>query len=37
MAQLAQLKRYGHQRKRATGSKLVARQPQKKWTWGESS
>lgn len=37
IVQLAQLKRYGHQRKRATGTKLVARQPQKKWTWGESS
>lgn len=36
MAQLAQLKRYGHQRKRATGPKLAARQPQKKWTWGET-
>lgn len=36
MAQLAQLKRYGRPRKRATGSKLVARQPQKKWTWAET-
>jgi transcriptional regulator with XRE-family HTH domain len=41
IAQLAQLKRYGRQRKRATGRKraieTTARQPQKKWTWGESS
>jgi transcriptional regulator with XRE-family HTH domain len=39
MAQLAQLKRAGHPRKRATGLKrnaLTARQPQKKWTWGET-
>jgi transcriptional regulator with XRE-family HTH domain len=41
MMQLAQLKRYGHPRKRATGRKAngetTSRQPQKKWTWGESS
>jgi transcriptional regulator with XRE-family HTH domain len=36
MAQLAQLKRYGKQRKRASGRKLTAREPQKKWTWGET-
>jgi transcriptional regulator with XRE-family HTH domain len=40
MAQLAQLKRQGRQRKRASGRKLThpatAREPQKKWTWGET-
>lgn len=34
LAQQKQLKRYGQQRKRASGRKLTARQP-KKWTWGE--
>ena len=37
LAQQTQLKRYGQQRKRATTRKLVAREPQKKWTWGEST
>ncbi len=36
LAQQKQFKRYGQQRKRATGRKATAREP-KKWTWGESS
>jgi transcriptional regulator with XRE-family HTH domain len=40
LAQLAQLKRAGHPRKRASGRKPTrqptARQAQKKWTWGET-
>ncbi len=36
LAQQKQLKRYGQQRKRATGRKVIAREP-RKWTWGESS
>ena len=39
MEQLAQLKRSGHRRKRASGStpaRHPARQAQKKWTWGET-
>lgn len=39
MAQLAQLKqaqRSGYQRKRASSTRLTAREP-KKWTWGDSS
>jgi transcriptional regulator with XRE-family HTH domain len=40
MAQLTQLKRAGHPRKRASGRKSTrqptAHEPQKKWTWGET-
>lgn len=40
MAQLAQFKRTGRPRKRASGRKPArqptARDPQKKWTWGET-
>ncbi|MFM9969394.1 MAG: helix-turn-helix domain-containing protein [Burkholderiales bacterium] len=36
MTQLAQLKRYTQPRKRASSRTRVARQAQKKWTWGDT-